>query len=97
MEHAFFINVLDQADPAPRIPRLLFALFQGMFACITPALALGAAAERGRIVPMIVFAFIWSTLVYDVLACWTWNPKGWTQMLGVLDFAGEYMLHAFLT
>jgi Amt family ammonium transporter len=53
-----------------------------MFAAITPALAIGAAAERGRFLPTIIFIFLWTTLVYDFLACWTWNPAGWSNKMG---------------
>jgi len=64
-----------------------------MFAAITPALAIGSAAERGRILPAIIFIFIWSTIVYDPIACWTWNPNGWSFKLGGLDFAGGTPVH----
>jgi len=64
-----------------------------MFAAITPALAVGAIAERGRLGPILVFIFIWSTLVYDPIACWTWNPSGWSAVLGGLDFAGGTPVH----
>lgn len=59
-----------------------------MFAALTPALAIGAAAERARLLPMIIFIFIWSTLVYNFIAYWTWNPNGWSAKLGAVDFAG---------
>lgn len=75
------------------LPVIVFAIFQCMFAAITPALAIGAAAERGRILPTAVFIFIWSTLVYDPIACWTWNYNGWSYVLGGLDFAGGTPVH----
>ncbi|CAG8521946.1 12059_t:CDS:2 [Gigaspora rosea] len=75
------------------IPSDVYAIFQCMFAAVTPALAIGSAAERGRIIPMIIFIFIWTTLVYDVIACWTWNPDGWAARLGVLDYAGGTPVH----
>jgi Amt family ammonium transporter len=78
---------------SPRIPSLVFCIYQCMFAAITPCLALGAIAERGRIGPMIVFLFLWATLVYDPIACWTWNPRGWSHKLGILDFAGGTPVH----
>lgn len=64
-----------------------------MFAAITPALAIGAAAERGRMLPCVVFIFVWATLVYDPIACWTWNPNGWVAQMGGLDFAGGTPVH----
>ncbi|KAJ3733424.1 ammonium transporter [Lentinula guzmanii] len=76
-----------------RIPSLVFAVYQLMFAAITPMLALGAVSERGRLGPCIAFVFIWSTLVYDPIACWTWNSNGWSFALGGLDFAGGSPVH----
>jgi ammonium transporter, Amt family len=49
--------------------------------------------ERGRLGPSMVFIFIWTTLVYDPIACWTWNPAGWLFKLGALDFAGGGPVH----
>ena len=57
------------------------------------ALAVGAVAERGRMLPSVVFMFVWSTVVYDAIACWTWNPNGWVYKLGGLDFAGGTPVH----
>lgn len=80
------------AYPAGAIPDLLFAIYQNMFATITAALAIGAAAERGRMLPCIVFVFVWSTIVYDPLAHWTWSSNGW--LYGhALDFAGGTPVH----
>lgn len=76
-----------------RIPSLLFCIYQLMFAAITAALAVGAIAERGRLGPTMVFIFIWSTIVYDPIACWTWNSNGWSFVLGGLDFAGGTPVH----
>lgn len=56
-------------------------------------LAIGAIAERGRLGPTMVFVFIWSTIVYDPIACWTWNSNGWSFVLGGLDFAGGTPVH----
>jgi len=64
-----------------------------MFAAITVALAVGAIAERGRLGPTLVFMFLWSTLVYDFIAYWTWNSNGWSFKLGGLDFAGGTPVH----
>ncbi|KAK5717758.1 ammonium transporter Amt1 [Elasticomyces elasticus] len=89
-----FRNVLAQPSVgSSRIPDLLFAVYQGMFASITVALAVGAACERGRMLPCVIFMFVWSTLVYDPIACWTWNPSGWIYKLGGLDFAGGTPVH----
>ncbi|KAI5865410.1 ammonium transporter [Durotheca rogersii] len=76
-----------------KIPDLLFCLYQGMFAAITPALAIGAAVDRARVLPCIVFIFVWATIVYDPLAYWTWNANGWSFVMGGLDFAGGTPVH----
>ncbi|EMD01019.1 hypothetical protein BAUCODRAFT_61123 [Baudoinia panamericana UAMH 10762] len=89
-----FHNVLAQPSVgSARIPDLMFAVYQGMFAAITVALAVGAVAERGRMFPCVVFMFVWTTIVYDPIACWTWNPHGWVYKLGGLDFAGGTPVH----
>ena len=90
-ENFGFRGVLAQKDGF--IPDLLFAFFQGMFGAFTPALVIGAAAERGRMLPCLVFLFVWATLVYDPIASWTWNPNGWAASMGVLDFAGGTPVH----
>lgn len=87
-------GVLEQPSiGSTRIPSLLFMLYQGAFAAITAALAVGAIAERGRLGPILVFIFVWTTIVYDPVACWTWNAKGWSYVLGGLDFAGGTPVH----
>ena len=91
MENVALMHVL--AQPVAAVPELTFCVFQLMFAAITPALAIGAAAERGRMLPCIVFIFVWSTVVYDPIACWTWNPNGWVAQMGGLDFAGGTPVH----
>lgn len=89
-----FKDVLAQPSVgSAKIPDLLFAVYQGMFAAITVALAVGAVAERGRMLPCVIFMFVWSTLIYDAIACWTWNPAGWVFKLGGLDFAGGTPVH----
>lgn len=59
----------------------------------SPVIAIGATAERGRLAPALVFIFIWSTLVYDPIAHWSWDPNGWAYKFGVLDFAGGGVVH----
>ncbi|CEG69742.1 hypothetical protein RMATCC62417_05763 [Rhizopus microsporus] len=94
LDHAFLRNVLDSPSiGSDKIPELLFCVYQGMFAALTPALVFGSGAERGRLLPMVFFIFIWTTIVYDTVACWTWNPQGWIAKLGVLDFAGGSPIH----
>jgi len=94
LENAFFMGVgAEPLNGAVKIPGIVFAMYQCMFAAITPALAIGSAAERGRIIPSILFIFIWSTIVYDPIACWTWNVNGWSYTMGGLDFAGGTPVH----
>ncbi|KAJ2514938.1 hypothetical protein H4217_005476 [Coemansia sp. RSA 1939] len=89
MKHWLFLDVGVQPHPnAPTVPGAVFAIYQCMFASLTPGLAIGGAAERIRVFPTIIYVFIWSTLVYDPIAYWVWAPNGWLAKLGVLDFAG---------
>jgi len=58
------------------------------FCAVTAALVIGSVAERGRVIPAMVFIFFWATLVYCPVACWAWNVNGWGFQYGVLDYAG---------
>ena len=95
-----FIGNLDLAllsglegQAAGSIPALLFMMFQGMFAIITPALISGAYAERMKFSAYCAFTVLWATLVYDPLAHWVWAPGGWLLEMGALDFAGGTVVH----
>ncbi|QEC53304.1 ammonium transporter [Anseongella ginsenosidimutans] len=92
----FFFSGVAPGEPwslAPTIPLLLFALFQMKFAVITPALVVGAVAERIRFTAYILFMVLFSLLVYAPIAHWTWHPDGILFKLGVLDFAGGTVVH----
>ncbi len=78
---------------APAIPELLFFAFQLKFAAITPALIIGACAERFRFRSLLLFMILWSTLIYAPIAHWVWNPSGWLRGLGAIDFAGGIVVH----
>ncbi len=95
MTHLFFKGVVSGApwSLAPSIPLLLFALFQLMFAIITPSLVVGAVAERIRFTSYILFIALFSLLVYAPIAHWTWHPEGFLFKMGVLDFAGGTVVH----
>jgi ammonium transporter, Amt family len=83
------MNVLGGASVGSSfIPDLLFCLYQLMFAGCTAELVLGGTIERGALGPCLIFIFIWTTVVYDAVACWTWNSNGWIFVMGGLDFAG---------
>ena len=85
---------VDQPSPyAQGIPHLAFVLFQGMFAVITPALIVGAFAERMKFSAFLVFTLLWATLVYDPIAHWVWGKGGWLAARGALDFAGGTVVH----
>jgi Amt family ammonium transporter len=75
------------------LPHLLFFLFQGTFAAITPALISGAYAERLKFSAFLLFTVLWSTLVYAPVAHWVWAADGWLLKLGALDFAGGAVVH----
>ena len=75
------------------IPHVVFILFQGMFAVITPALIIGAFAERIDFKGFVVFSVFWSVLIYNPIVHWVWSADGWLYSLGVLDFAGGIVVH----
>ena len=75
------------------IPHRLFMMFQLMFAAITPALIIGAVAERMKFSAFLLFVLLWTTLVYDPIAHWVWSTEGWLRTLGSLDFAGGTVVH----
>lgn len=91
LKHFGLMNV--DAQPSGVLPSIVFAIYQSMFAALTPMILLGATAERGRYAPALVFTFVWATLVYDPIACWTWNANGWSYLMGTLDFAGGGPVH----
>ncbi len=93
--HLFFkgVNAGAPWTLAPTIPLSLFALFQLMFAIITPGLVVGAVAERIRFTAYILFIALFSLLVYAPIAHWTWHPEGFLFKMGALDFAGGTVVH----
>ncbi|BGP26862.1 ammonium transmembrane transporter [Rhodotorula toruloides] len=94
LRHFGLMNVLDApSQGSSKIPALLFAFYQSMFAALTPVIAIGGVAERARLLPVLVVSFLWATIVYNPVACWTWNPTGWGYINGVLDFAGGGPVH----
>ncbi len=92
---AFFQHVNSGSSwaGAPTIPLTLFALFQLMFAIITPGLVVGAVAERIRFTSYILFIVLFAIFIYSPLAHWTWHPDGFLFKMGVLDFAGGTVVH----
>jgi ammonium transporter, Amt family len=60
---------------------------------ISACLITGVVAEKGRLLPFVIFAFFWTTIVYDPIAYWLWNAGGWANKLGALDWAGGTPVH----
>ncbi|RPD50749.1 MULTISPECIES: ammonium transporter [Chitinophagaceae] len=95
----FFKNVLSGAPELAggatkfTIPLALFAMFQLMFAIITPGLVVGAVAERIRFTSYVLFIALFSLLIYAPIAHWTWHPDGFLFQMGALDFAGGTVVH----
>ena len=87
------IGAEPNADYSTTIPGLAFAAFQMTFAVITPALITGAFVERVNFKAYLVFALLWSTLVYDPLAHSVWAVGGLLRVSGALDFAGGTVVH----
>lgn len=75
------------------IPHLVFVMFQGMFAVITPALIIGAFAERINFKGFLLFSVLWAVLIYNPVAHWVWSGDGWLLALGALDYAGGTVVH----
>jgi len=95
LDWSFFNGVggTPNADYAATIPHSLFALYQGMFAIITPALIAGAFAERMKFGAYIAFIALWSILIYSPVAHWVWGVGGLLRGWGILDFAGGLVVH----
>ncbi|ORY47879.1 Rh-like protein/ammonium transporter [Rhizoclosmatium globosum] len=93
-DYGFLKNTMDtQNMVAGTIPNALLAMYQMMFACITPGLLIGGIAGRMRLLPMMIFVFLWTTIVYDPIAYWTWSSNGWLHNLNCLDYAGGSVVH----
>jgi len=87
------VGFTPYADYAATIPHQLFMAFQMMFAIITPALIIGAFAERMKFSAFLVFTTLWATFVYDPVCHWVWGAGGWLKELGAIDFAGGIVVH----
>jgi Amt family ammonium transporter len=87
------VNKLSVSHLALTIPETVYAMFQLTFAVITPALIAGAFADRMKFSAMLVFMAAWSLLVYVPIAHMVWEPTGWLNAAGVLDYAGGTVVH----
>ena len=88
----FFMGNITEESMAGDIPESVFALFQMTFAIITPALIVGAFAERMRFSAMLLFSALWLIVVYAPITHWVWGG-GWLGQMGLLDFAGGTVVH----
>jgi Amt family ammonium transporter len=90
---SFFSGIdVKSIRPGTTIPETVFAMYQLTFAIITPALVIGAFAERVRFGGMLLFTVLWLLLVYCPIAHWVWGD-GWLQKMGLMDFAGGTVVH----
>lgn len=87
------VGLMPNADYAATIPHQAFMVFQMMFAIITPALILGAFAERMKFGAFCIFTLLWATVVYNPVCHWVWAVGGWLRVMGALDFAGGTVVH----
>jgi Amt family ammonium transporter len=87
-----FLSGIDAKTVKGSIPETVFAMFQLTFAIITPALVIGAYAERVRYSGMLLFSLLWLLLVYCPVAHWVWGD-GWLAKKGIMDFAGGTVVH----
>jgi Amt family ammonium transporter len=87
-----FLAGMDKNALVGSIPETVFVMFQLTFAIITPALVVGAYAERVRFGGMLLFSMLWLLFVYCPIAHWVWGG-GWLAKMGVMDFAGGLVVH----
>jgi Amt family ammonium transporter len=87
-----FLSGVTREALSGSIPEMVFVMYQLTFAIITPALIVGAFAERVGFAAMLVVTALWSLLVYVPVAHWIWGG-GWLQQMGVLDYAGGIVVH----
>lgn len=87
------VGLEPYADYSATIPHQVFMIFQAMFAIITPALIIGAFAERMKFSAFLAFILLWATFVYDPVCHWVWAIGGWLRNMGALDFAGGTVVH----
>src|SRR3990172_3457171 len=87
-----FLSGVDVKAVKGTIPETVFAMFQLTFAIITPALVIGAYAERIKFSGMLLFSLLWLLFVYAPIAHWVWGD-GWLQKMGLMDFAGGTVVH----
>jgi len=88
-----FLSGVTRDSVTGTVPEVVFMVYQMAFAIITPAIIVGAFAERMKFSAMLWFMGIWFTVVYAPIAHWVWGDGGWLREMGVLDFAGGTVVH----
>jgi ammonium transporter, Amt family len=91
-----FLRGLDETIMPTHVPEYVFAMFQGKFAIITPALIAGAFAERVNFKAYCIFIVVWGLLIYNPICHWVWASDGFLARMGpkgVIDFAGGIVVH----
>jgi len=88
-----FLNGVTRDSVWGNIPESLFIAFQMTFAIITPALIVGAFAERMKFSSMLMFSGLWAVFVYFPVCHWVWAEHGWLFKMGLIDFAGGTVVH----
>lgn len=89
----FMMQGITEEALAGDIPLSLHAIYQMTFAIITPALIVGAFAERMKFSSMLIFSLLWLFVVYIPVCHWVWASSGWLFQKGLIDFAGGTVVH----
>lgn len=92
-KNLLFLSGIDQTIMSSNVPEYVFAMFQGKFAIITPALIAGAVAERISFRGWAIFITLWVLFVYAPLCHWVWAADGYFFNMGAIDFAGGTVVH----
>ncbi len=93
VDTGFILGAGSDGAAPQTIPETVYMMFQMTFAIITPALIVGAFADRMKFSALCIFMTLWSLLIYSPVAHWMWAPTGWGAINGQLDFAGGTVVH----
>jgi ammonium transporter, Amt family len=93
VDTGFILGAGSDGAAPQTIPETVYMMFQMTFAIITPALIVGAFADRMKFSALCIFMTLWSLLIYSPVAHWMWSPTGWGAINGQLDFAGGTVVH----
>ena len=93
VDTGFILGAGSDGAAPQTVPETVYMMFQMTFAIITPALIVGAFADRMKFSALCIFMTLWSLLIYSPVAHWMWAPTGWGAINGQLDFAGGTVVH----